>query len=84
MHPSLAAQQPSSAPGNGCCGSLEAHLLPQGPTAGPYSQDAHVAESVEETPEQSLVAQLNVAVVVQAGVFAAVLAAVGSAIVVPH
>ena len=84
MYRGLAAQQSSSALGNGCCGPLEAHLLLQGPAAGPCSQDAHVAGSVEGMLEQSLVAQLNVAVVVQAGVIVAVLVAADSAIVERH
>ena len=85
MYRGLAAQQSSSALGNGCCGPLEAHLLLQGPAAGPCSQDAHVAGSVEGMLVRSLVVELGVlVVVVQAGVIVAVLVAADSAIVERH
>lgn len=83
MHPGPGAQQPSSAPGNGCCGSLGPHLQLQGPAAGLLKpQDAHAAGSVEGMPVQLLVAQLDVAVVVvRVGVVAAVPVAVGSVVI---
>lgn len=84
MHPGPVARQSSSSPENGCCGSLEAHPLLQGPAAGPDCQHEHAAGSVQGRLVRSLVAELIVAVVVQAGVVAAVPAAVGSVIAARH